>query len=157
MAEYKVIDVTQQCYYTRPRVRLRNGGIVDAQDYRRGWFIGRIIGDNVRVDTDDDEESGPALGDNGQGQTGRSARPKWGARGISVSADEGVYEREPLNRPEGEDLDDEPMDPDAKMRDPDDLAKALDDDDDDGTLPGPHQGSNGEPSGVRGGDEWRDS
>ena len=132
---------------------------MDAQDYRRGWFIGRIIGDNVRVDTDDDEESGPALGDDGHGQTGRSARPKWGARGISVSADEGVFEHEPLNRPEGEgeDLDDEPMDPDAKMRDPDDLAKALDDDDDDGTLPGPHQGANGEPSGVRGGDEWRDS
>ena len=129
---------------------------MDAQDYRRGWFIGRIIGDNVHVDADDDEESGPSLGGNGHAGGGRSARPKWGSRGISVSADEGVYEREPLNGPSADDLN-EPIDPDAKMQDPDDLAKALDDDDEDATLPGPHRGGNGGPSGVGNGTEWRDS
>ena len=146
----------QQCYYTRPRVRLRNGGIVDAQDYQRGWFIGRIIGNNVRVETDnDDDESGPALGGNGHAQAGPTARPKWGSRGISVSADEGVYgdDHETLNG--GEDLD-EPIDPDARMQDPDDLAKALDDDDEDATLPGPNGGANGESS-VGNGNEWRGS
>ncbi|SPO07681.1 related to endoplasmic reticulum retention receptor [Cephalotrichum gorgonifer] len=144
------------CYYTRPRVRLRNGGIVDAQDYQRGWFIGHIIGNNVRVETDEDEESAPTLGDDGHEQPGRSARPKWGSRGISVSADEDVFEREPLNRHDSDDLN-EPIDPDAKMQDPDDLAKALDDEDEDSPLPGPYPGTNGEASGVRGGDEWRDA
>lgn len=128
---------------------------MDAQDYRRGWFIGRLIGDNVRIDTEDDEESGPTLGGNGHAQGGRSTRPKWGSRGISVSADEGVYEREPLNRPGADDLD-EPIDPDAKMQDPDDLAKALDDDEEDATLPGPGRSSNGESSGVGNGNEWRE-
>lgn len=145
------------CYYTRPRVRLRNGGIVDAQDYQRGWFIGRIIGNRVPVETDgDDEESSPALG-RGSEQHGRSARPKWGSRGISVSADDGILETERLNSQRDDDDLDEGVDPDAKMRDPDDLAKVLDDDDDDDDAPLPSARApvNGESSGVRG-DEWDD-
>lgn len=109
----------------------------------------------MRVDTDD-EESGPALGGNGHAQGGRTARPKWGSRGISVSADDGVHEREPLNQPDASDLD-EPIDPDAKMQDPDDLAKALDDDEEDATLPGPTGSGNGGPSTVGNGNEWRET
>ncbi|PKS09855.1 hypothetical protein jhhlp_004478 [Lomentospora prolificans] len=141
------------CYYTRPRVKLRNGGIVDAQDYRRGWLIGRIIGDNVRVENDDDEESGPATGR--RGQAGGAARPKWGSRGISVSADDGTLETDRLTGQRDEDLD--VVDPDAKMQDPDDLAKALDDDEEDSDIPAIPSSTNGEPSGIRNGDEWRDN
>jgi hypothetical protein len=107
----------------------------------------------VRVDNDtDDEESAPGFGGDGQDERGRTSRPKWGSRGISVSADDGVYEHEPLNSG-GRENDDESIDPDAKMQDPDDLAKVLDDDED-SPLAGPHSAVNGEASGVHGGDEW---
>ena len=51
------------------------------------------------------------------------------------------------------------VDADAKMRDPDELAKALDEDDEDAALPGSSSGQTDTrtaPSGVRGGDEWND-
>jgi len=51
------------------------------------------------------------------------------------------------------------LDADAKMRDPDELAKALDEDDEDATLPGSssgHTDARVTPSGVRSGDEWND-
>jgi hypothetical protein len=136
-------------YYTRQRVKLRGGGIVDADDLRRSWFLRRIFGKHAQVADEDDEESGPALGGDENGGR-RSNRPKWGARGISISADDGVFdaEREHLAQSEGVTS---PVDPDAKMRDPDELAKALDDDDDDDRL----NERNGSPSGVRN-DEWRD-
>jgi hypothetical protein len=137
-------------YYTRQRVKLRGGGVVDADDLRRSWLLRRIFGKygNVAED-DDDEESGPALGDGT-----RRARPKWGARGISVSADDGVFdaEREHLAQSEGITS---PVDPDAKMQDPDELAKALDDDDDEAGSSRRYNDRNGSPSGVRN-DEWRE-
>lgn len=101
---------------------------------------------------DDDEESGPALGDDGEPGARRSSRPKWGSRGISISADDGVFddaEREHLTQSEGITS---PVDPDAKMKDPDELAKALDEDDDENS---PFNDRAGSPSGVRN-DEWRD-
>lgn len=72
-------------YYTRQRVKLRQGGVVDSEDLDRGWLVGRLAGMG-RKNTDNfdyDEESAPQ----------RSAQPnKWGHRGISVSADEGVLD-----------------------------------------------------------------
>ncbi|RDA85962.1 hypothetical protein CP532_0802 [Ophiocordyceps camponoti-leonardi (nom. inval.)] len=136
-------------YYTRQRVKLRGGGLVDADDMRRGWLLRRIFGKNV--DGVDDEENVPALGDDAR----RTGRPKWGARGISVSADEGVLDTERLNRADAEDA----TDPDAKMRDPDELARALDDDDDDddGAAAGASSAaSGGQLRGMRSGDEWRE-
>ncbi|KAA8634650.1 hypothetical protein SMACR_02932 [Sordaria macrospora] len=123
-------------YWTRQRVKLRNGGVVDSEDLRRGWLLTHIFG-NKRIagghSTDDDEESAPALGggrggngigiSNGNG-SGSAPRSKWGARGISVSADDGVFDHEEDHGVT------ESLDPDAKMHDPDDLARALDDDDD---------------------------
>ncbi|EEU34267.1 uncharacterized protein NECHADRAFT_105438 [Fusarium vanettenii 77-13-4] len=138
-------------YYTRQRVKLRGGGIVDADDMRRGWLLRRIFGKRFET-SEDDEESGPAFDDDDTGAR-RSARPKWGARGISVSADDGVFEQERHNR-EQDELGG-PVDPDAKMQDPDELARALDDDDDEQTPLRPGQ-SEGQPSGLRGGEEWRD-
>lgn len=124
-----------------------------------------VFGHKPLVGHVDDEESTPALGGRdsesapGGGGTGRTAS-KWGSRGISVSADDGVLagERERQKSFQGQEsgvvsAGDE-VDPDAKMRDPDELAKILDDDefdDDEGVLPG------GESSaGVGNGSEWRD-
>lgn len=145
-------------YYTRQRVKLRGGGIVDADDLRRSWLLRRIFGKNAdRSGDDEDEESGPALGGRRSG-----GRPNWGTRGISVSADDGVFdaEREHLAQEEGISG---PVDPDAKMRDPDELAKAMDDDDDDdeNQLPSAYSDDNGQGSGSGSGsgvrnDEWRD-
>ncbi|PHH93211.1 hypothetical protein CDD83_10149 [Cordyceps sp. RAO-2017] len=146
-------------YYTRQRVKLRGGGLVDADDLRRGWLLRRIFGKNA--EQMDDEENVPSLGGQG-GEARRDGRPKWGARGISVSADEGVLDTERRNRADAE-LD-EPLDPDAKMQDPDELAKALDDDDDDdgraaaGASSPSTSGAGGQgmPRGMRSGDEWRE-
>jgi len=109
------------------------------------------------ADDEGDEESAPALG----GTNGRSAPrtgSKWGSRGISVSADDGVLEGEAAGRAgagfseqeEGTIDAARPGDEDAKMRDPDDLARILDDEDsdDDGVLPSP--GAHG----VKNGSEW---
>ncbi|KAI1774668.1 ER lumen protein retaining receptor-domain-containing protein [Hypoxylon cercidicola] len=145
-------------YYSRQRVKLRAGGIVDADDIRRGWLLSRIFGNKrfAAAHDPDDEESAPVLGANGSSNPPR--RSKWGARGISISADEGVREHDAAAASRGADGDgfsDAPVDPDAKMRDPDELARALDDDDDDG-LPAPAETSRNA-SGVGNGNEWRDT
>ena len=140
-------------YYTRQRVKLRNGGIVDADDLRRGWLLNRIFGKHVNEQAED-EESAPALG--GEGPVRRGGRPKWGSRGISVSADDGILETERSNRQHDDDLD-SAVDPDAKMKDPDELARVLDDEDDeDAPTPSTHTDTSGSPSGLRNGQEWRD-
>lgn len=107
----------------------------------------------------DDEESAPALGGfGGRGdRTAGNGRSAWGKRGISVSADDGTlgHEGQPFSE-EDDDAEEGVMDldaPDAKMKDPDELAKALDDEDDEA---GGSSSSSRVPSGVRGGDEWRD-
>lgn len=137
-------------YYTRQRVKLRGGGIVDADDLRRSWLLRRIFGKNARTSEDDegDEESRPAFGGD-EGRRG-GGRPKWGSRGISISADDDTFdaEREHLAQTEG--VTSGPVDPDARMKDPDELARALDDDDDN-----EYRDHNGASSGVRN-DEWRD-
>lgn len=155
-------------YWTRQRVKLRNGGVVDADDLRRGWLLSRIFGHKrfTHDDAVDDEESAPAFNDHAtRGGTANgtrgASRAKWGARGISVSADEGVLEQEQAF----EDDDEEHgvtsnVDPDAKMQDPDELARALDEDDDDEDAPPPpakkFTDAPAGPSGIRNGDEWND-
>jgi ER lumen protein retaining receptor len=150
-------------YWTRQRVKLRSGGIVDAEDLRRGWLLDRLLG-RVPVEPDEDEEAGAALDGDGDG-TPQSARPlagrsggRWGARGISVSADDSVLGAEGFGV-------DAAAHPDAKMRDPEELARALDEDDDedeDETRGRDPTGSKGAMSpsiatkaGVSSGDEWR--
>lgn len=144
-------------YYTRQRVKLRGGGVVDADDLNRGWFLHRIFGKHVPVH--DDEENG--VGDSSRGGGG-GGRARWGSRGISVSADDGVLETDRDNRDHHEELDGV-VDPDARMRDPDELAKVLDDDDDDDEEDTPlragqssSQAQNNTPAGIRSGDEWAD-
>ncbi|TDZ44699.1 ER lumen protein-retaining receptor [Colletotrichum trifolii] len=154
-------------YYTRQRVKLRNGGIVDADDLNRGWLLNRIFGKRFSA-ASDDEESAPALGDDnnsrrggGLGGGGGGGRPKWGARGISVSADEGVLDTERENQRRAEELEEGVIDPDAKMQDPDELARVLDDDDDDDTNQASgssaHATVTSAPSGIQNGQEWREN
>lgn len=130
-------------YWTRQRVKLRNGGVVDADDIRHGWLLGRIFGKHIdhAHDGADDEESAPALGRSGSGSSGArgggrggaggaASNNKWGARGISVSADDSTHEHERLfeaERSDGHHNLDASVDPDARMHDPDDLARALGD------------------------------
>lgn len=70
-------------YWTRQRVKLRQGGVVDSDDLGRGWLVGRFVG-RKSLDFDVDEEAAGARND------ASKAKNKWGRRGISVSADEGV-------------------------------------------------------------------
>ncbi|RDL33335.1 uncharacterized protein BP5553_08774 [Venustampulla echinocandica] len=146
-------------YYSRQRVKLRNGGIVDADDVRNGWLLSRVFG-NKRVvgDIDEDEESAPALGGDGtlnerSSPPRRAAGSKWGSRGISVSADEGVMESERDIHDTFEEQEEGIVDaagdadPDAKLKDPDELARALEEEEEDGFDDGV-LASNGS--------EWRD-
>ena len=57
-------------YYSRQRIKLRNGGIVDSEDLSRGWLVGKMLG---RKDVASDEE-------------------QLDGASVSVSADEGVVE-----------------------------------------------------------------
>lgn len=154
-------------YYSRQRVKLRHGGIVDQDDLRNGWLLRRVFGNkhvaSAGVDDDEegDEESAPALG----GANGRSSKPrgKWGARGISVSADEGVLDAERRRGPVYDGQEDGVIDTahhegdeDAKMTDPNELAKILEDDSDDDALPGPAGASKSTSKAVGNGDEWND-
>ena len=76
-------------YWTRQRVKLRNGGVVDSDDLSRGFLVSRVLG---RGDTGmEDEERGPVDGLSSNGGAGASKKGgNWGPRGISVSADEDV-------------------------------------------------------------------
>ncbi|KAH0387409.1 hypothetical protein KCU92_g1827, partial [Aureobasidium melanogenum] len=84
-------------YWTRQRVKLRYGGIVDGDDISRGWLINKIIGrkGNTGHD-DDDEDDDAALAGQEEGiiRPAANSHRAWGPRGISVSADDGTHEAE---------------------------------------------------------------
>ncbi|KAI9849397.1 MAG: hypothetical protein M1838_000170 [Thelocarpon superellum] len=128
-------------YWSRQRVKLRGGGIVDSEDLSKGWLVSRIIG-TKHVDHGDEEA--PAA-------DGADSRPKpagrWGARGISVSADEGVVDV--LSKKQA-----------SSTREPgteDELAGILEEDDDDadGVLAAPGD-VDAAVEGLDNGQEWRD-
>jgi len=79
-------------YYSRQRVKLRNGCLIDSEDIQKGWLIGSLL--NSRVTGSVDEEQ-PLDGDARglvNGRRSRTTANRWGARGISVSADDLVEE-----------------------------------------------------------------
>lgn len=92
-------------YWTRQRVKLRGGGVVDSDDLRRGWLVGRLVGKHSDLEDLDEEEAPGATG------SGSSSNKRgWGRRGISVSADQGLRgeDAQPLTNPDAfEDLDDD--------------------------------------------------
>lgn len=129
-------------YWSRQRVKLRRGGVVDSEDLGRGWLVGRFVG-RKSVDFDYDEEEARPADENG--------RPKnaWGRRGVSVSADEGVHgaprRKSPVSGNEN---------PEAQpLADP---AAFEDDDSDDGLDAPPPPARTTHESGVSGGDEWNE-
>lgn len=130
-------------YWTRQRVKLRRGGVVDSDDLGRGWLVGRFVG-RKSIDFDFDEES-----TSGQRDDTVQPKNKWGRRGISVSADEGVDDAPKRKSPArgGADPESQPL------ADP----AAFEDESDDDALPPTAAGSSGteHDSGVRR-DEWDD-
>jgi hypothetical protein len=138
-------------YYTRQRVKLRNGGVVDSDDLSRGWLMSKVLG---RGAPDMDEEDRVATNDEDHTRTARhvGSRSGWGARGISVSADEGISEsRGPRSRPP-------PVDVDSVAR-PEEAVGILEGDEDDESdediLPSNNGTTSGSLKGVGGGEEWR--
>lgn len=75
-------------YWTRQRVKLRNGGVVDSEDLSRGWLVSRILG---RSGDSLDEERGESQGRPRGGAS--KVRGQWGTRGISISADDQVLDQ----------------------------------------------------------------
>lgn len=139
-------------YYSRQRVKLRSGGIVDSDDFKNSWLINKIFGKRLA----DDEESTPALGDNDT-ENGNTVRPagtraagsRWGAQGVSVSADDSVLEHERQRQGQGS------VDPDVEatdepLKDPDEMVLDDDEDEEEAVLTPPSQ-----PAGIGGGEEWR--
>ncbi|KAF2822477.1 hypothetical protein CC86DRAFT_372983 [Ophiobolus disseminans] len=126
-------------YYTRQRVKLRQGGVVDSEDFGRGWLVGRFAGPKS-VDFDYDEEAAP-----------RNEEPvapnRWGRRGISVSADEGVEGAPKRKGPSAGHANSESQ----PLADP----AAFEDESDDDAPPPAVAGTSAAESGVRR-DEWDD-
>lgn len=133
-------------YYSRQRVKLRGGGIVDADDLSKSYLIRRIIGTQSQNPHDDEiDEEGPL-----ERQENRTRFPGqgryWGVRGISVSADEDLPEHE--------------VDGASEMRDPSHFEDGDEDDDapappvkDDHHKPATSQHDDGTASSAR---QWSD-
>ncbi|KAL9000955.1 MAG: hypothetical protein Q9169_000439 [Polycauliona sp. 2 TL-2023] len=72
-------------YWSRQRVKLRNGGVVDADDLSRGWLVSHLA---PRKDPEDEEQVASLSGQDSREQGSTRGADKWGPRGISVSADD---------------------------------------------------------------------
>ena len=122
---------------------------MDSEDLSRGWLVGKIMG---RGSPEPDEEDHVATDGSNNGKLGR-AQINWGARGISVSADE-----EPLQTPQPRRNTHSRRDLDSAIR-RDDGAGIFEDnieaeDSDDGTTPhNDHRDIS--IHGVGSGEEWR--
>lgn len=78
-------------YWSRQRVKLRNGGVVDSDDLSRGFLVSRVLGRND-AGAEDEERAGPDSADHDSTVPAPAKGASWGARGISVSADDGVVD-----------------------------------------------------------------
>lgn len=80
-------------YFTRQRVKLRGGSIVDSDDLSKGWIVKRLIG---RRPNEEEDEEAPAYNhqDGAVDPRPKSSSQRWGPRGISVSADDTTHEAE---------------------------------------------------------------
>ena len=140
-------------YYTRQRVKLRGGHVVDGDDLSKSWVLSRVLGqrDSGSIDEERPARRGGYTGigdeddyDSHTTAGGRGTHNTWGARGISVSADDDVLAD--LERSRREDRDDGVSDGTA-LRDPDELALGDSDDEDAKAVQ--------LPTGIKGGEEWR--
>lgn len=81
-------------YWTRQRVKLRGGTVVDTDDLRKGWLVDRVI--NHALEAEEDPEAGA------EETNGPAPPPKvnrWGPRGISISADDTLHEHDRSKQP----------------------------------------------------------
>jgi len=115
---------------------------VDSDDLRQGWLVGRFVG-RKSLDFDYDEEEAAAT-------RNEAGRPKnqWGQRGISVSADEGVLDRDTAPRPK-QNRSGQTGPESQPLTDP----SAFEDDSDDEPA---SSSAAVQTTGVTGGDEWND-
>ena len=138
-------------YYTRQRVKLRGGGVVDSDDLSKSFLVRRIIGRGSRADREDDgiadEDEGLHRQENGTIHNNDRGQNRWGTRGISVSADDTLDEHDRRKTPnrttrgdgggfggEAGGFRDDTAAGDAQMIDP---AHFEDDDDDEADAPPP--------------------
>ncbi|KAF3939962.1 hypothetical protein ABW19_dt0209259 [Dactylella cylindrospora] len=90
-------------YYSRQRIKLRGGSLIDEEEVRRGWLVSRLIG-NRHVDRDEELED-MGGGNRDYNHHGADKVPRyWGPCGISASADEGTLyleaeAQQPLAKP----------------------------------------------------------
>lgn len=76
-------------YYTRQRVKLRNGGVVDSEDFRHSWLVSKILNFRQRRSADEEQNVNEEdVEDEEVAGGGRPRNNRWGTRGISVSADD---------------------------------------------------------------------
>lgn len=79
-------------YYTRQRVKLRGGTVVDADDLNKGFLVNRFArGRNAEEDTLE-------AGDENDENNIRPNANKWGSRGVSIRADDTLDDHD---RPQG--------------------------------------------------------
>lgn len=132
-------------YYFRQRVKLRAGAVVDSQDFQKGWLVNRIV-NNKRFDEEGDEESEDlAQAENGESRPRQQSSNRWGSRGISVSADDGLDDARATDTAQAPHNGSGLADPDA-----------FEDDFDDDHRNTAVQDT-AEHSGVSDGGEWRDT
>jgi hypothetical protein len=76
-------------YYSRQRVKLRRGGVVDSEDFSRSWLVNKLLNFRGRRSAGD-EEHRPLHDEEAEEEAehGREGTNRWGARGISVSAED---------------------------------------------------------------------
>jgi hypothetical protein len=81
-------------YYSRQRVKLRNGGVVDSEDYSKSWIVNKVFNIKRRRESLDEEQNLTGEGVEGERGAGgdRPSNNHWGARGISISADDTLDE-----------------------------------------------------------------
>ena len=76
-------------YFTRQRVKLRGGSVVDSEDLRKGWLVNKVIDPRNSISAED-VEALPVDGADDRPQPQNTSR--WGARGVSVSADDTLHD-----------------------------------------------------------------
>ncbi|KAJ6171895.1 hypothetical protein N7470_000962 [Penicillium chermesinum] len=64
-------------YYSRQRVKLRNGAIVDSDDFSKSWLVNRVTNIRVGRQSNDEEER---LHDAEEGDAARPNTNRWGSR-----------------------------------------------------------------------------
>ena len=74
-------------YWSRQRVKLRNGGVVDSDDLSRGFLVGRVLGPGDAGLEDEERQRLDGAVHDGEAPVARKGA-SWGGRDISISADD---------------------------------------------------------------------